>query len=161
MTKCSAKSSGVTLIAVIGDGWFAARDDEGNARLADPDDWLVREIETALDGAKVIPVLVEGAKIPKDSQLPPSLKQLAQLHAETLGYKTFETDVERLVGQLAPAAAGVIVRPPGVTKPGESGGGFPRDFVDDLRDEAAYVEIPAGRYQIGVRGRPTFYEGRC
>ena len=50
------------LVAVIGHEWLDARDNEGRRRLEDPEDFVRREIVTALEAQKmVIPVLVEDA----------------------------------------------------------------------------------------------------
>jgi hypothetical protein len=62
------------LLAVIGRGWIAVVDEQGRRRLTDPRDWVVREIQTALArDIPVIPVLVDGARMPDARQLPPAI----------------------------------------------------------------------------------------
>src|SRR5512147_473445 len=63
----SAKIGGCdALLAVIGKQWLTARNAGGQLRLSDPDDLVAREIALALQrGIVVIPVLVEGATMPK------------------------------------------------------------------------------------------------
>ena len=60
------------VLAIIGPGWLDARDREGERRLDDPQDWVRLEIERALarDGVEVIPVLVDGARLPPREELP-------------------------------------------------------------------------------------------
>ena len=63
------------LLAVIGLGWLEARDEKGHRRLDNPDDFVRLEIGTALKrDIRVIPVLLEGTRVPKADQLPDDLK---------------------------------------------------------------------------------------
>src|SRR5262249_5249834 len=63
------------VLAVIGPNWATSRDESGGLRLADPDDFVRLELEAALKrDIRVIPVLVDGAKIPKGDGLPDGLK---------------------------------------------------------------------------------------
>jgi hypothetical protein len=65
------------LIAVIGGRWLISSDEEGRRRLDNPDDFVRIEIATALKrGIRVIPVLVEGALMPRSRDLPDDLKSL-------------------------------------------------------------------------------------
>src|SRR5215472_5327650 len=67
------------LLAVIGPGWLTAADEGGGRRLDDPDDIVRLEIEAALArGVRVIPILVEGAVMPRRQDLPDSLGGLAR-----------------------------------------------------------------------------------
>jgi len=66
------------LIAVIRRPWLSASDEEGRRRLDNPNDFVRIEITTALKrGIRVIPVLVDGASMPRPSDLPDDLKSLA------------------------------------------------------------------------------------
>jgi TIR domain len=78
-----ALSSCAVLLAVIGPRWLTATDEDGRRRLDDRDDIVRWEIQTALerDGIVVIPVLVEGAVMPRPHQLPQSLAGLALRNA--------------------------------------------------------------------------------
>src|SRR5690348_16175934 len=52
------------LLAVIVPQWLAA-EENGERRLDDPQDWVRLEIEAAINrGVRVIPVLVDGARMP-------------------------------------------------------------------------------------------------
>src|SRR5271166_5221196 len=56
------------LVAVIGRNWLSTADKDNRRRLDDPDDFVRIEIEAALKrNVRVIPVLVDGAAMPKAS----------------------------------------------------------------------------------------------
>lgn len=85
------------LIAVIGRRWLDAKDSSGNARLHAPDDFVRREIATALDlGICVLPVLVDGARLPTADQLPDDLKSLARRQALSVQHESFPADMHAL-----------------------------------------------------------------
>lgn len=66
------------LLAIIGDNWINAADNQGERRLDDPADFVRLEIESALDrDIPVIPVLVGNAHMPAMIELPSSLQGLA------------------------------------------------------------------------------------
>jgi hypothetical protein len=59
------------LIAVIGSNWLTSKDDHGDRRLDSPEDFVRMEIATALKREiSVIPVLVDGALMPRATDLP-------------------------------------------------------------------------------------------
>lgn len=84
------------MLVLIGRRWANATDATGRFRLNSPDDWVRREIETALHArVPLIPVLVDGAPIPVRERLPGSIRRLADLHAFTIG-EHWHGDVDRL-----------------------------------------------------------------
>ena len=86
------------LLALIGGTWITVPDGEGKRRLDDPHDFVRIEIEAALTrGIKVIPILVDGATMPRDDDLPPSLAALARRQALELSPSRFEFDTSRLL----------------------------------------------------------------
>ncbi|NUS50190.1 MAG: toll/interleukin-1 receptor domain-containing protein [Nocardioidaceae bacterium] len=61
------------LLAVIGPTWLTAADENGERRLEDPNDYVRIEIEAALRRqVLVVPILVDGARMPRVSDLPGS-----------------------------------------------------------------------------------------
>ena len=73
------------LLAVIGRQWLTAADARGQRRLDDPKDWHRRELETAIDQEKALfAVLVDGAAMPREEELPGKLKTLAEYAAFTI-----------------------------------------------------------------------------
>ena len=85
------------LLALIGPQWLTMTD-EGRRRLDDPDDLVRLEIEAALERkVRVIPVLVEGASMPRARDLPDSLAKLTRRQAFGIRHDRFRTDVSQLV----------------------------------------------------------------
>jgi hypothetical protein len=86
------------LLAVIGPRWLTVEGD-GGRRIDDPQDWVRLEIETALSReVRVIPVLVDEAKMPSACELPPSLQSLAGKQAVVLN--PVSLDIRSLVSVL-------------------------------------------------------------
>jgi len=86
------------VLAIIGPSWLDARDREGERRIDKPDDWVRLEIERALarDGVEVIPVLVDGARLPPREELPESLLALRRRNAFELSDRRWDYDVDQL-----------------------------------------------------------------
>jgi hypothetical protein len=106
LTSCRA------FLVLIGKHWLDAVDESGRRRLDLPEDWVRVEIATALQrGICVIPVLVNGAELPKAERLPPDLARLVFLQAENLPEAYFDFGVERLVSVLEPHIGKAQKRP--------------------------------------------------
>src|SRR4051795_12650596 len=61
------------LLAMIGGQWLTITDEHGRRCLDDPDDFVRLEIEAALSrDIRVIPILVDGAIVPRADELPHS-----------------------------------------------------------------------------------------
>jgi hypothetical protein len=96
------------LLAVIGLRWLDATDEDGRRRLDDPDDFVRLEIEAALArNVRVIPILVDGARMPRATDLPPSLVRLVRRQALELSPNRFELDTSRLLRVLEKTLAEV------------------------------------------------------
>ena len=90
------------LVVVIGRTWVSGTDKDNRRRLDDPDDFVRIEIEAALNrDVPVIPVLVDGAVMPKTGELPDSLKSLARRQGIEISHARFNADVEKLTRVLA------------------------------------------------------------
>jgi formylglycine-generating enzyme required for sulfatase activity len=86
------------LLAIIGKQWLNIKNEEGARRLDDPYDFVRLEIATALERKiLVIPVLVGGARMPKESDLPEDLKKLARRKALAVDDADFDDDMDKLV----------------------------------------------------------------
>jgi TonB family protein len=110
------------LIAVIGKDWLDSRDVDGRRRLDDPEDYVRREIVAALERkVRVIPALVEGARMPRSSDMPPEISGLARRNAIEITDWAFHVNVTRLIETLEavianPSGAGAAPpQPPAVT----------------------------------------------
>jgi hypothetical protein len=89
------------LLVLIGDTWSTERGEESHLRLDDPHDFLRLEVASALRAKKrVLPVLVEGAKMPSASALPSDLRALTAHQALELSDNRWDYDVERLVAAI-------------------------------------------------------------
>ena len=94
----AAVGSCAVLLAVIGPRWLAVSGEEGRRRLDDPDDFVRLEIEAAFTrDVRVIPILVDRARMPRIAELPASLAQLARRQAVELSPNQFGSDTDRLL----------------------------------------------------------------
>ncbi len=86
------------LLALIGDRWLTVTGEDGRRRVDDPDDFVRLELEAALArNVRVIPILVEGARMPSAAELPASLTGLVRRQALELSPARFDSDTGRLL----------------------------------------------------------------
>ncbi|GAB4514520.1 MAG: hypothetical protein OHK0046_16710 [Anaerolineae bacterium] len=88
------------MLVIIGPRWLTIRGKDGKRRLDNPDDFVRLEVEAGLNNpnVRVIPVLVEGAVMPAEKDLPASMKQLAFNHAMTVrNDPDFARDMDTLI----------------------------------------------------------------
>jgi formylglycine-generating enzyme required for sulfatase activity len=161
------------LLAVIGPNWLDARDENGNRRLDNEHDFVRIEIAAALQrGIPVIPVLLEGTRVPKAEQLPDDLKVLARRNGLDVRHASFHSDMDRLVrGLRGPDTPHV---PPSVATSvedqtradgriridarfihGAPGGWFKvgngrTEWFKDLEAGPEMVVVPAGSFMMGT-----------
>jgi hypothetical protein len=89
------------MLVVIGKWWLAIRDARGRVRLEQPNDFVRIEITAALRrGIPVVPVLVAGADMPGEEDLPEGLKELARRQAVDISRNHEAADLDRLVSAL-------------------------------------------------------------
>ena len=94
------------VLVMIGPHWLTAAVG-GQRRLDMADDFVRMEIQAALTSGKpVIPLLVDGAAMPAEADLPPVIAALARHQAVTLSDADWKADVARLVESLRPEVAG-------------------------------------------------------
>ncbi len=85
------------MLVVIGPHWLGNLEHQ-TARINDPNDWVKLEVSSALKRRiRVIPVLVDGACLPKEEELPPELKPLLKRQSYELSNKRWQYDVGRLI----------------------------------------------------------------
>lgn len=85
------------VLVIIGRQWLSC-EAGGRRRLEDPHDFVRIEIAAALRrDTLVIPVLVEGASVPREQDLPEELKPLARRHALEITDERWEYDAGRLI----------------------------------------------------------------
>ena len=96
------------LLALIGDQWLTITDVHGRRRLDDPDDFVRLEIEAALTrNVRIIPILVDGANMPRADELPAGLAGVVRRQALELSPSRFEYDTSRLLKVLETTLADV------------------------------------------------------
>lgn len=88
-------------IVLIGPGWLSSQAGS-KPRLHEPDDLVAKEIKAALDGGHVIvPVLVQGANMPREQDLPEAIRTLARHNAVSVNDANWRSDINRLAKVLA------------------------------------------------------------
>lgn len=99
------------VLAVIGPAWLST-ERNGIRRLDEPGDFVRLEIASALKSGKPVwPVLVGGAEMPSQADLPEPIRALARRHAVVLTDPGWRDDVNRLIAALRP-----LLRPPRRTR---------------------------------------------
>lgn len=96
------------LIVLIGPDWLASGDG-GQPRLHESGDHLAGEIRAALQKKSVIvPVLVEGASMPREEDLPDDLTELSRRNAVSISDAGWTDDTIRLAKVLAMDISGSV-----------------------------------------------------
>jgi Amt family ammonium transporter len=86
------------LLAVIGPTWQSQLDRQDYEAGKHTKDYARIEIEAALrQGKKVIPVLVGGAEMPREEDLPETMRPLALRNAVRLSHERFKADAQGLI----------------------------------------------------------------
>lgn len=89
------------MLVIIGPQWLDIRSSNGERRLDNPDDFVRLEIARALDNNfSIIPVLVHGAPMPAEQDLPDILKPLSRRQALELNNKYYQHGIADLVKAL-------------------------------------------------------------
>ena len=103
------------VLVMIGPRWLMVGTD-GTRRLDDPRDFVRQEITAALgSGRPVIPLLVGGAAMPTQANLPNTMAGLARRQAVVLSDAGWRSDVERLMKSLRELLPGLAI-PMGVNQ---------------------------------------------
>lgn len=88
-------------VVVIGKEWLSIAGPTGKRRLDDPRDTVRQEIVTALTrGMRVFPVLVGGAKVPPEEDLPEDLQPLVRRNALEITEQDWDQGFEKLADAL-------------------------------------------------------------
>ena len=96
------------LIVLIGPNWLV-RNDSGTPRLHEAGDHVAGEIQAALEQKRlIIPVLVDGAAMPREEDLPDTLKSLTRRNAVTVSDEGWDADVTRLAKVLSFDVSGSV-----------------------------------------------------
>jgi uracil-DNA glycosylase family 4 len=83
------------ILVIIGPHWLGLKNDLGERRLDEWDDYVRIEIERGISHNKlVIPVLVGGSRMPAPKQLPETIEMLTRRNAFVLSHRHFGRDVQ-------------------------------------------------------------------
>lgn len=96
LAGCSA------LLVAIGPEWLSCKTAAGTRELDEPDDWVRKEIRTALQRRiVVIPVLFAGAPLPGVEELPEDLRALRDRQFAPVTHERWAYDVRELIKALS------------------------------------------------------------
>jgi hypothetical protein len=100
------------LLAVIGERWLTSTGVNGSRRLDMAGDFVRLEIAKALErGTRVIPILVGGATMPHQDDLPNDLRPLSTHQAMDLRDAHSHADAEQLMDELYKSVPSITSRP--------------------------------------------------
>jgi hypothetical protein len=128
------------LLALIGPQWLTMTDEDGQRRLDNPEDYVRLEIETALTRKiRVIPILVDEARIPRANELPATLAPLVRRNAVEINPITFDTKrlistIRKTLTQLKASDSAT-----GSTSPTSPTTDAPGVFISYRRKESSYA----------------------
>jgi hypothetical protein len=101
------------LLILIGRDWAKVTDAQGKRRLENPDDPLRMEIADGLsDGAAILPILLENAEMPADTELPEDLRSITEHNALKLRDSDWQYDLTNICRTLERAGFQPIASSP-------------------------------------------------
>ncbi len=141
---------GEILVVLIGDDWAGLAD--GSRRIDRPNDMVRIEVETALARKiPVIPVLIDDARMPQPSDLPPSMEPLAYRNAAELdSFRDFHPHMDRLIRAMdrliSPKPAAAVGEgappPPKIESPVPAAPPVPAGAAATIPDPASSMQTP-------------------
>ena len=152
------------VFAIIGPRWVG-RSENGRHRINEPDDFVRNELEAALQYNKpIIPILVDGAEMPRRDTLPDSLQPLLERHAVRLDSGV---DFHRGMDHLLKAMESLLDRVSSVelAAPQSTPDILPSDlrvgqvFVSHATSDRNWVEENIVSF-LNANGVPTWYSTR-
>jgi len=93
----------LVFLSVIGQDWLKTHNERsGRRRLDEPNDFVRREIEVALDGnIKIIPVIInKSTKMPIKDDLPEKIRDLSDRNALFINLDDFSKGVDKLISHI-------------------------------------------------------------
>lgn len=86
------------VLVFIGKKWLEPAQPGGKGRIWEPDDYVRVEVRTALAcNILMLPILVDGAQMPKPDWLPGDVQAIATKNALPLRHETFDDDTQNVV----------------------------------------------------------------
>lgn len=94
----AAVSTCSVFLPIIGKRWLDIKDASGRRRLDDPADLVRIEIERAIEsGRPIVPILVQDARMPAESELPDGIRALCRKQAVKFQANQFQQGIEDLI----------------------------------------------------------------
>lgn len=88
-------------LVLIGRNWLNVRNEHDQLRLQDPDDLVRFEIASALEkGLRIIPILVDGAKLPRRDQLHENIQPLLDFNGIDVQQTNFYQSLDSIIRKL-------------------------------------------------------------
>jgi hypothetical protein len=116
-----------SMLVLIDKDWAAVKDEKGQIRLQNADDFVRMEIEAGLKrDIAVTPVLIKGARMPTTEELPAEIMDLAYRNNFELSHSRWESDVREMMRRLrfdVPEQGGQVETDRRPIVPREAGGG--------------------------------------
>lgn len=98
----SSISESSIVLAIIGRQFATVCDDDGNRRIFKNDDFVRLELSVALElGKVVVPVMVDGARMPESGDLPEDLRPLVFHNGIRLHHDNWARDIRKLLSEMA------------------------------------------------------------
>ncbi|NUP46898.1 MAG: toll/interleukin-1 receptor domain-containing protein [Catenulispora sp.] len=99
------------MLVLIGPGWLAAAAEDGTRKLDHDDDWVRREIATALHNRRhVVPLLLgDEVMLPAAADLPPDIAQLARCQFVRLYRSSADFGLNKVAERLVELVPGLAV----------------------------------------------------
>jgi len=142
----SAVGSSDLVLALIGSDWMPTL----KSRLNDDDDFMRHELETALRrDIRIIPVLVDGAKMPTAVELPESLTGLTRRQAFEMREERFRYDKQELLKRVDRALGIAVEAPPPVVERADLEKPAPPEKVSDAALSAELAKWNWGAFLLG------------
>ncbi|MEM7429448.1 MAG: TIR domain-containing protein [Pseudomonadota bacterium] len=89
------------MLVVIGTSWVEIKDKDGNRRLEEDSDFVRSEIRNAINLRKpIIPVLLDGTKMPPAERLPEDIRQLVKFPAMQFTIEHIEANTQRIANAM-------------------------------------------------------------
>jgi formylglycine-generating enzyme required for sulfatase activity len=124
------------MLLLMGPDWAEAKDESGERRLDDPNDLVRVEVATALRrNIPLIPVFVDGARMPRGNRLPEDLAALPRRQGMRLDHDNWRVQTGGLIQELERCLQVPQAKPGAVFR--------------DSPDTPEMVVIPAGEFMMG------------
>lgn len=89
------------MLVIMGEQWLTLTGDDGTPRILQDGDWVRNEIEIAMQHeVEIIPVLLDGAKMPTAEQIPESFSRFPEINAVFFRDENFDANMKDLLKQI-------------------------------------------------------------